>query len=139
MKLLFDENFGRPLLEALKTLVAFSRERPEVRHILELQRAGAKDSEWVPLLATDGWIVLTCDRGKSAGPKLPQLCRVYGITHVLISGALHNSPQFEKARAVLAVWPELLALADEPKGERYSLRYTHARRATLVPRPFDGT
>jgi PIN like domain len=103
MKLLFDENFGRPLVSALKGLLAFSRDCPEVRHILELQTAGKKDPDWVPQLASNGWVILTCDRGKSAGPKLPQLCRAYRITHVLISGGLHNSPQFEKARAVLVV------------------------------------
>ncbi len=135
MKLLFDENFGRPLVDALKGLVAFARFRPEIQHILELQRAGAKDSEWIPKLAADGWIVLTGDRGKSAGPKLPQLCRAYGITHVLLSGSLQNSPQFDKARAVLGVWPELIDLGEAPAGTRYSLRYSHARVPTLVVKP----
>lgn len=134
MKLLFDENFGLPLVNALKQIIDFSREATEVRHIRELRYGGRKDDEWVPLIATGDWLVLTCDRGKSAGPKLPQLCREAGLTHVLVSGTLHNSPQFEKARAVLAVWPGLVAAAAGPRGTRYSLQFSHERRLVLVAR-----
>lgn len=135
MKLLFDENFGRPLVDALKGLMSFAREKPEISHILALQQPGVKDSEWIPRLADDKWIVLTGDRGKSAGPKLPQLCRAYGITHVLLSGSLQSSPQFEKARAVIGVWPALLALPDAPAGTRFALRYSHHRQAMLILKP----
>jgi hypothetical protein len=134
MKLLFDENFGLPLVQALKGLLAFSRELTEAQHIIEMHRSGAKDSEWVPQVATGGWIVLTADRGRSSGAKLPQLCRAAGITHVLISGKLHNSPQFEKARAVLVVWPQLVTIASEPPGGSFSLRYSHEFHPVLVAR-----
>jgi hypothetical protein len=132
MKLLFDENFGRPLVEALKQVITFSRDATEVRHIVDLRHGGRRDDEWVPEVAGGDWLVLTCDRGKSAGPKLPQLCREAGLTHVLVSGALHNSPQFEKARAVMVVWPALLAAAEEAAGTRFSLRYSHSRHPVLV-------
>lgn len=132
MKLLFDENFGRPLVEALGRLIKFSREEVEVRHIIELRHGGRKDDEWVPEVAGGDWLVLTCDRGKSAGPKLPQLCREAGLSHVLVSGGLHNSPQFEKARAVLAVWPALVEACAEAAGTRFSLRYSHSRHPVLV-------
>jgi hypothetical protein len=132
MKLLFDENFGRPMVEALKQVVAFSRDPVEVRHIIELRHGGRGDNEWVPEVAGNDWLVLTCDRGKRAGPKLPQLCREAGLTHVLISGSLHNSPQFEKARAVLVVWPALVEAASATAGTRFSLRYSHSRHPSLV-------
>ena len=132
MKLLFDENFGRPLVEALKQLLSFTREAVEVRHIIELRHGGRADNEWVPEVAGEDWLVLTCDRGKRAGPKLPQLCRDARVTHVLISGSLHNSPQFEKARAVLVVWPALVAAAAATAGTRFSLRYSHSRHPALV-------
>lgn len=135
MKLLFDENFGLPLVKALRGLIAFSRELTEAQHIIELQHSGAKDAEWIPKIAAGGWIVLTADRGRSAGAKLPQLCRAAGITHVLVSGSLHNRPQFEKARAVLVVWPQLAAMAAEPPGGSFSLRYSHALHPVLLLRP----
>ena len=132
MKLLFDENFGKPLVEALKQLLSFTREAVEVQHIIELRHGGVPDTDWVPTVAGSDWLVLTCDRGKSAGPKLPQLCRDARVTHVLISGSLHNSPQFEKARAVLVVWPALVAAASAEAGTRFALRYSHSRQPTLV-------
>ena len=132
MKLLFDENFGRPLVEALKQVIAFSRDAAEVRHIVDLRHGGRRDDEWVPEVAGGEWLVLTCDRGKSAGPKLPQLCREAGLTHVLVSGSLHNSPQFEKARAVMVVWPALVAACAEAAGARFSLRYSHSRHPVLM-------
>ena len=90
MKLLFDENFGLPLVEALKQVVAFSREAVEVRHIRELRHGGKADAEWVPKVKQGGWLVISSDRGRRSGPKLPQLCRAYGITHVLVSGSFRS-------------------------------------------------
>ena len=132
MKLLFDENFGLPLVKALKQVIAFAREAVEVRHIRELRHGGKADADWVPEVRLGGWLVMSSDRGRSAGPKLPQLCRTYGITHVLVSGSLHNSPQFEKARAVLVVWPALLNAAAGNTGSRFSLRYSHSLHPVLV-------
>ena len=132
MKLLFDENFGKPLVEALKKVATFSRDIADVRHIIDLRHGGRRDDEWVPEVAGGDWLVITCDRGKSAGPKLPQLCREAKLTHVLMSGSLHNSPQFEKARAVLVVWPALVAASAEIAGARYSLQYSHSKHPTLI-------
>lgn len=133
MKMLFDENFGLPLVKAMKGVIAFSRDPVEVRHISELRHSGRRDEEWVPEVAANGWLVLSADRGRrSAGPKLPSLCRAHAITHALVSGGLHAAPQFEKARAVLAVWPGLLAAFTAPAGTRFSLRYSHERTPVLV-------
>ncbi|MBS0657720.1 MAG: hypothetical protein JSR82_05660 [Verrucomicrobia bacterium] len=132
MKLLFDENFGRPLVGALAEVVKFSREPHELRHIGELRTLGGPDDEWIPQIAGGDWLVVSGDRGKQGGPKLPRLCLEAGVTHVLVSGRMHNSPQFEKARAVLSVWPELMKAAEGPRGERYSLRYQLDLRPILV-------
>ncbi len=45
MKILFDENFGMPLVEAMGKVIAFSRELVELRHIRELRHDGKKDDE----------------------------------------------------------------------------------------------
>jgi hypothetical protein len=45
-----------------------------------------------------------------------------GVTHVLISGKLHAQRPFEKMRAILVVWPDLLLAAQEHTGQRFLLQ-----------------
>ena len=88
---------------------------------------GAKDPDWVPRIFNEGWLVVTEDRGRNSRQeeRLPQLCRLHGVSHVLVLPALLNrGGQFEKMRALLAVWPDLLALAEEPRGLRARLKYS---------------
>ncbi len=87
-------------------------------------------------MSSGGWLVITCDRGKTSGPKLPQLCRAAGLTHILVSGTLHGKPQFEKARAVLVVWHDLVTADAESKGARFSLRYNNFGRPALFRQEF---
>lgn len=134
LKLLFDENFGRPLVQALAGLLAFHPDKPEVKHVLDFYAAGESDDVWIPQIAKGGWIVVSGDRAKQyGGPKLPLVCAACGVTHVLIGGALHHWKQFDKARAVLAVWPDLALLPAAPPGTRYDLRLTPTLNPTLVP------
>ena len=136
-KLLFDENFGGPIVDALKRLVHFQREPPEVRGIREFVSSGTHDEEWVQKLANEGWIVVSADRGKQCGgAKLPQVCAEHGVTHVLLSNSVHELPQFEKMRAILSVWDQLCQLVTADKGTRYRLRFNPDRtKALLEPFP----
>ena len=124
MKLLFDENIGKPLAQAIGQILRFDNSRHEVRHILDLtNKLAVPDEQWVPTIADGDWMVITADRGRQGpGRPLPRICKELSVTHVVISGTLHNSRQFEKARAIIALWPEFIRAFDGPKGVEYRLQ-----------------
>jgi hypothetical protein len=75
-KFLFDECIGRPLVERLRTFLQVGDD--EIVSILDRQKEGVLDEDWVPEIAADGcWVVVSADRGRlaSKGAKLPRLCR----------------------------------------------------------------
>ena len=51
-----------------------------------------------------------------SGAKLPRVCKELGVRHVLIGGKLNSLPQFEKARAVVSVWSDLVEAVADPHG-----------------------
>src|SRR4051812_28060551 len=114
-------------MQALAALLASAPEKPDLRHVLDFQAQGVHDEVWIPQVAAEGWIIITGDRGKrgkqSKGEKLPILCRKYDITHVMFSGTLQHKSGFEKNRAIVGAWPELVKLPGEPKGSGWLLRY----------------
>lgn len=132
-RLLFDENFGKPLIAALKQLAIVCREPTEISHILDFYLEGeAPDDIWIPRLQED-WIIISADRARRCGgPKLPELCKAFGRTHVLLSKTLHHMKQFQKTRAIIGVWPELLKLANVPRGSCYSLRKAGSSGNTIL-------
>lgn len=137
MKLLFDECVGKPHVDGIARLAQMdlSDERPEVRHILEFQQQGVWDEQWIPRVASEGWILITADRGKKGpkkGEKLPRLCVRHRITHVVLSTGMHRRKSFEKMLAILSVWYVLLKLRDAPPGSRYQLEPTFRGQAKLV-------
>jgi hypothetical protein len=152
IKLLFDECVGKPVMERLATWLAAAPEKTLLGHILDYQRQGTHDEVWVPQVATEGWVVITADRGRrgkrSKGEKLPILCRSFGITHVMLSSSIHNRSGFEKCQAILAVWPEIVKLPAAPKGSGHLLRVTKTVKGerielmqlypSLPPEPQDG-
>ena len=91
------------------------------------RRQGTHDEEWVPKLATEGWTVITADGGRTPnrnrGEKLPRLFARLGVTHVLLSPAVHGRTSFEKILTILSVWYPLLEIAADPsqRGKRFFL------------------
>ena len=134
-KLMFDENVGRELIHALAELAQFHDPPPQVSHIIDfVGQEGEEDDIWIPRLAGEGWLLVSADQGHSGGPKFPRLCRTWKITQIVIKGKLHHAKQFEKARAVLAVWPDLLEAANSPPGTEFALHYTHGQRSFVLAR-----
>ena len=130
IRLLFDETFGHPIVQAMARLLSFHELKPEVRHLFDVAAPGTPDPEWVPAIVEGDWIVISADHGRRGGPKLPWICRKLGVTHVLLKGQMIHRRQFEKARAVLVVWPEMVDVADAPRGSRYRI-YFKADRPVL--------
>ena len=137
LKLLFDECLGHPLVPTLATFLEKAGYPCECKHIRDFQYNGVADDKWVPLIADQGWIVISADSGKkkSVGEKLPKVCRAYGVSHVILSPKLHYRKQHFKFLKIMEVAYQLQKVADAPGGSRFSLRLSTDDRAVLVERP----
>ena len=128
-RFLLDECLGRPIVEPLSQLIAMGKgEKPVIEHVLNLTASGTRDEVWIPQIARDGWTVITGDGGrtpnKQRGEKLPNLCARYGVTHVILSSAVHQRTAFERLLTVLSVWYQMTDIANDPsaRGNRYDLQ-----------------
>ena len=127
LKFFFDENIGFPLYTGISCLLKLATDRNlQTTHLQDSLRSGLRDEDWIPKLKDEGWIVISADRGsrgsRSKGKSLPLVCRDNRITHVLISGSLHNRKQVEKACAILHVRDHLFELDSEPPGSCFLLK-----------------
>lgn len=146
VKFLFDEcALGVPALAAIRNVLKFNPQTAELDHVISRFGAGAKDDDWIPTAAIEGWIVVTADSGrhKSRGGKLPLLCEQFGVTHIVMSTAVNKLSSFGRQRAIIDNWEAMVGVADEPRGSRFSLRMVGSQgRTTLVfvkcPEPGTG-
>lgn len=127
-RLLFDECLGRPAVDRLSRFLADGpSDKPDVSHLFEFAPTGTADEVWIPMLASEGWTVVTADGGKTPnkkrGEKLPVLCARLSVTHVILSSTVHQRRTFEKLLTILSVWYPLMELASDPmkRGSRYML------------------
>jgi hypothetical protein len=119
---------SEPVVEALRPFLEKSGVVFQSKGVVSFQRAGVKDKEWIPKIAAEGgWVVLSADRGRRnrtgelPHEKLPFLCRLHRVTHVLLSGTIQGSSVFVKGQAVVAVWKDLVRTAKAPAGTRFKL------------------
>jgi hypothetical protein len=99
---------------------------------------GAWDVDWARILAEEGeWSVITCDsrkprgeRAKLKGPPLHLILPKRKITGFFMSGKTASYPGFEKFRAVIYLFPQILdglnTQAYSP-GTRFRIRATTGR------------
>lgn len=135
LRLLFDDCLSKHAIAALLRLAEFSRSPVEVAHLATINLEGCCDDDWVPRIAHEGYVVISTDRGKkiSRGAKLPILCRRHKVTHVLLTGAVHQLNQFDKLRAIFCVWPLIVSAAESPRGSGYLLKKTNSGGFDLIP------
>lgn len=127
VKLLFDENLGRPLVNAMAALAAFHTDKPKLCHLLDVCKGG-KDEEWIPIVAAESWIIVSFDRGRRyGGQKLPDVCKHFKVTHVLAGPSVMKEKQFDKARIILSVLTDLIKLNEATKGSRFVLRFRNGK------------
>ncbi len=118
-------------------LVEFLKLSPhsvEAKHVTDFQFNGIHDEIWIPQIAADGYIVITADAGKGGtgkGEKLPRVCVVHKVTHLIFSTNVHRKKTFEKTTILIQVIDEIVKLACEPKGSRFQLRLTTAGNPTI--------
>lgn len=120
VRLFFDECcLGKRAVDKLEVLIGLSDERVELKHLLSAFPPGTLDREWIPRVASEGWTVITSDRGKSKPNrgKLPEICRRYHVTHIVFSRSMHKRRDFEKVAAIMGLWSGILAAArEDPRG-----------------------
>ncbi|MBP3954006.1 hypothetical protein J8F10_01670 [Gemmata sp. G18] len=97
---------------------------------------GIKDGDWIPQLAAEGgWVVISSDGAKQSGrgDKLPDLCRAFGITHIVLSPSLHSKRASEKSGAIANLWTQIeSAVSAAVPGTRFVLRYKSKKGTNLV-------
>lgn len=124
VKLFFDECVSPRLPRILK------QQHPHLKttHLTEHYKSGIKDSEWIPRLAKESWVVITADAGIGSGHgKLPYLCAKYKITHLLITPPLHHLGYEHYKQAIISVLPQITLLPLLPKGTKVLLGFRTVR------------
>lgn len=125
-KLLFDECVGHPIVDQLRSIIGIDPSAVELEHVIRRGFGGMNDDEWIPMIAGEGWVIVTGDRGKKkkpgTGEKLPVVCAEFKVTYASFSRSFNQRTAFEKYRIILTVWEDLLTLTDEPPGTGYSIR-----------------
>ena len=146
IRFLFDQSaLGKPAVEHLSRLLELDKSDPkaEVRHIFDFENPDEWDEAWVPRMASGGWIVVAGDRGtrggKTKGERLPRVCVVNNVSHVLLSRRIGTRKQFDKLLTIASVWHQLIAIPAYPKGSRFMLEPdgadpTHQGRGRLLHR-----
>jgi hypothetical protein len=117
----FDSTFGSPWLSALVHVFLMRKSRqPYIRHIFEVSSDGENDDIWIDKIDGGERIVISCDQGHDK-PRLPAECKKRNITHIIFSSAAHNQDRFEKARAIIMLWPDILETFNAPLGSRFQI------------------
>lgn len=126
-----------PMVEALKTAISLGPDVAELAHVIPMGFGGVHDDVWIPQIAADGWIVVTCDRGThqtaDKGKKLPDVCREKNVTYVALSRALAKRTTPFKMGVILSIWDQLLVeVCQAPKGTGFQVRLTNSGAPLLV-------
>lgn len=127
MKIFFDATFGEPWVIALASFFSLHKEpKPLFRHIHEISPKGANDVEWLDEIFRQDCIIITGDSGRKK-PRLPELCKGKNKTHIILSPTLQKSSQFNKARAIVVLWPEIADAFNCPEGSRFQIQIIDAK------------
>lgn len=127
MKIFFDATVGEPWVIALASFFSLHKDpKPLFRHIHEISPRGAYDNEWLSEIFKQDCIIITGDAGRRK-PRLPQLCKENKKTHIIFSPTLQKSSLFNKARAIVVLWPEIADAFNHPKGSRFQIQIIDAR------------
>ncbi len=128
----FDSNFGYPWVTGLSHIFMMRPDRePFLGHIYSFSQEGEDDDVWIPKLDKQKHIVVSADRGRKK-PRLPQVCKEYQITHILFSNSAHHLNKFEKARAIIALWPQITEAFNALLGSRYQIRHDQDKKRCII-------
>jgi hypothetical protein len=125
LKLFFDATFGSGWVGYLRNFFLIHKEpRPKFVHIYDIFEPGVKDDVWIPQTIQMDCVIITADRGR-AQPRLPEICKKNNKTHILLSPTMHKkATDFQRARAIIVLWPQLTKAFVSPKGSRFQIQAT---------------
>ena len=125
---------------ACANLFLFAKPKVEVKHFLDWVGGmqGIKDLEWVAQAKSEGWFVVTGDRGQTKdGAPLHILLPAYGVSAAFLTGSLQSDNGFAKLAGIVALWPQIEAAATKSTpGSRFKIRRT-ANGYSLVEWPLN--
>ena len=128
----FDANFGYPWVTGLSHIFMMRRDRePFLNHIYSFSKEGEDDDIWIPKLNKQEHVIVSTDKGRKK-PRLPQVCKQYQITHILFSPGAHKLQKFEKARAIISLWPQIVRTFEAPLGSRYQIRHEVQKQRCIM-------
>lgn len=117
----FDETFGYPWVTTLANLFLMRREtQPYLKHVFQIADPGTNDIDLIENLDRGNCIIISGDAGRDM-PRLPHVCQQNNITHIILSAGVHQATKFERARAVIILWPKILDTFIAPPGSRYQI------------------
>lgn len=125
MKLFFDQCLSKRL--PIHIAQIYSEDHPDLqtKHLSECYAPNTPDDKWIAILEKEkDWIVITADDGSgSKKPKLPIICAQLGVTHIVMTPTLHQSPFKEHKQAILCLSPQIRVVPRLPKGTKVSMQY----------------
>lgn len=123
MKIIFDATFGEGWVDALTAFFRTHKEpRPRFQHIHDAFGRDLKDDEWISKLAVEpDCLIVSGDAGRKK-PRLPEICKQYKKTHIILSSTLQMSNKFTQARAIVGLWPDIARAVDGPLGTRFQMQ-----------------
>ena len=128
----FDSTFGYPWVTGLSHIFMMRRDRePFLNHIYSFSKEGDDDDIWIPKLNNQEHVVVSADTGRRK-PRLPQVCKQYQITHILFYPSAHHLQKFEKARAIISLWPQIVTTFDAPLGSRYQIKHKARKQGCIM-------
>jgi hypothetical protein len=135
LRLFLDECLSS---DAVKSLRAFWSQEDypnlSIDHLAEHYARGEGDDIWLPKLqAEPDWIVITQDHGRDPKkPKLPDICKALGRTHIIISETIQTNADIK--HALTAVLRMMFWCPELPKGTQVRLNLqTLSKTGMKVP------
>lgn len=126
-KLLFDECVGAPLVVHMRGVIGLPTDIV-LAHVIPMGFGSMNDDVWIPKIATDGWLVVTNDRGSrkkaGKGEKLPIVCAAYRVSYVALSPTVGDYNSLDKYRVIMEMWDSLVACTQAPRGTAFTLKRT---------------